>query len=341
MSEPIPAKSSSPSSIIVRIVANHTHAIEALATASINSLNHAMLLSSYENMSSLAYTLHSSKNLSDHFATLATKNEDLMLERDATIADCNTLTIQVTQLEAQLAQMLTLTNITPNSSPTGCKGQTNLEKFTGKDHNKLRSFVPLLHLCLIDRPREFLNEQSKLQYAFSRLEGATLEQLIHLMKDDCMNLGNLEAFVTLLEEAYGDPDHVNTTEWVLAKLHQGNRDFVIYYAEFQCLNVDLNWNNAAKHAALHHGLCEELKDILSLQDLPKDWPCYVMLVERQDMQYCVCKAETHCPSGQTKPTMMPAIHNTFSNPARNMLHPTSSSSSYFSPAPIDLSARRC
>jgi hypothetical protein len=38
------------------------------------------------------------------------------------------------------------------------------------------------------------------------------------MKDDCMNLGNLEAFVTSLEEAYGDPDHVNTTEWALTKL---------------------------------------------------------------------------------------------------------------------------
>jgi hypothetical protein len=37
-----------------------------------------------------------------------------------------------------------------------------------------------------------------------------------------MNLGNFEAFVTLLEEAYRDPDPVNTTERALAKLHQGN-----------------------------------------------------------------------------------------------------------------------
>jgi hypothetical protein len=42
------------------------------------------------------------------------------------------------------------------------------------------------------------------------------------MKDDHVNLGNFEAFVASLEEAYGDPDHVNTAKQVLTKLHQGN-----------------------------------------------------------------------------------------------------------------------
>jgi hypothetical protein len=82
--------------------------------------------------------------------------------------------------------------------------------------------VALLRLYLIDRPGEFPNEQLKLRYAFSRLEGAALEQLIHLVKDDCVNIGNFEAFVTSLEEAYGDPDHMNTTERALGKLRQGN-----------------------------------------------------------------------------------------------------------------------
>jgi hypothetical protein len=83
------------------------------------------------------------------------------------------------------------------------------------------------------------------------------------MKDDRMNLETFEAFVTSLEEAYRDPDHVNTTEWALAKLCLGNRDLVLYYAEFQRLIADLNWTNAAKCIALHHGLSDELKDILS------------------------------------------------------------------------------
>jgi hypothetical protein len=237
-------------------------------------------------------------------------------------------------------QTLTLANIATNPSPASRKGHTDPEKFTGEDRCKPRSFVALLHLHLIDRPREFPNEQLKLRYAFSRLEGAALEQLIHLVKDDRVNLGNFKAFVTSLEEAYGDPEPLNTAKWALAKLRQGNRDFVAYYAEFQCLIADLNWNDMAKHAALHRGLCEELKDILSTQDLPEDWSRYVALMKRWDMQYRARKAETHCSSGQTKPTMMPTTRNTSPNPAQNAPHPTSSGSGHFSPAPMDLSAAR-
>jgi hypothetical protein len=109
MSEPTSAESFSPSSVIVRIIADHARAIEALAAASVDSLDHAMLLSSYENAISLTCMLYSSKNLTDQFSALTTENEDLMLERDAAIADRNTLTAQVTQLEAQLVQTLAMT----------------------------------------------------------------------------------------------------------------------------------------------------------------------------------------------------------------------------------------
>jgi hypothetical protein len=214
MSEPTPAttESSSPSSVIVRIVADHVRAIEALTAASAKSLDHAMLRTSYENAINLARGLHSSENLTDRVAALAAENEDLPLERGAAVAEHNALTARVTQLEAQLTQMLSLVTAATNSSPAGCKAQTDPEKYTGEDRGKLRSFVALLHLRLIDRPGEFPNEQLKLRYVFSRLDRAALEQLIHLVKDYHVNLENVEAFVTSLEEAYGDPNRINTTE---------------------------------------------------------------------------------------------------------------------------------
>jgi hypothetical protein len=116
-----------------------------------------------------------------------------------------------------------------------------------------------------------------------------------------------------------------------------------------CLSLDrhnpswcltLNWNDAAKRAALHRGLCEELKDILSTQDLPEDWSRYVALVKRRDMQYRARKAEAHRSSGQTKPAMMPTARNTSPNPTQNAPHPTSSGSGHFGSAPKDLSAAR-
>jgi hypothetical protein len=59
-----------------------------------------------------------------------------------------------------------------------------------------------------------------------------------------------------------DSIHIPHLPITLAKLHQGNRDFIMYYVEFQCLIMDLDWNAMVKHTALHHGLSEELKDIL-------------------------------------------------------------------------------
>jgi hypothetical protein len=94
--------------------------------------------------------------------------------------------------------------------------------FTREDNGKLRSFVALLRLCLIDCPRVFPNQQSKLRYMFSRLEGPVLEYMIHLVKDDYINLEYFEASVMSIEEGYGDPDHINTAERALAKLCQGN-----------------------------------------------------------------------------------------------------------------------
>jgi hypothetical protein len=65
MSEPAPTEPSPPASVVVRIIADYARAVEALAAASADSLNHTTLLSSYENAISLVRTLHSSENLTD------------------------------------------------------------------------------------------------------------------------------------------------------------------------------------------------------------------------------------------------------------------------------------
>lgn len=169
MSEPEPTTivSSPPPSMIVRIISDEIHAVEALAATCVDCLNHAMLHSSYSNAINLACTLHSSDNLTDWFTVLVTENQDLKLKCDATIADHNALTIQVMQLKAQLTPTLALATAATNSSPTSHKGQTDPERFTGEDCGKLRSLLALLHSQIIDWPSEFLNEQSKLLYTFS------------------------------------------------------------------------------------------------------------------------------------------------------------------------------
>jgi hypothetical protein len=202
---------------IVKIMATRARGLEALAAASADNLDPDTLHTRYNNAIQLAHALNTSENLTERFATLTNK-------RDAATADLNTATTQLTQLRTQLTQTLALataaaTNTNNGGSQTGGrKGQTDPEKFTGEDRHKLRSFIALLRLRLIDRPGEFPDEQSKLHYAFSRLEGAALEQLIHLVDNDHVDLDKFDAFVTSLEEAYGDPDRANTAERALSKL---------------------------------------------------------------------------------------------------------------------------
>jgi hypothetical protein len=93
---------------MIKIVTEYARAMEALMTATADSLDHAMLHTSYENGINLAHILHSSENLTDWFGALVTETEDLMLDDDAAVADRNTLTTRVIQLEAQLMQTLAL-----------------------------------------------------------------------------------------------------------------------------------------------------------------------------------------------------------------------------------------
>jgi hypothetical protein len=91
------------SPLIVRILTDHAHAIEALAATSADSFDPATLCVSYEGAVNITHAFNTSKNLTDQFTALAAKIEDLSLDRDATLADCNILSTHVTQLESQLS----------------------------------------------------------------------------------------------------------------------------------------------------------------------------------------------------------------------------------------------
>jgi hypothetical protein len=229
MSEPAPIPDSP---LIMQILVDHARTIKALAATSADSLDPATLRVSYEGAVNLACVLNTSENLTDQLTALATEIKDLSLDRDAAVVACNMLSTRVTQLESQLSQTFALANLASSSIPTPCKMQPDPKPFTGEECNKLRSFITMLYLHLIDRPGEFPDEQSKLCYAFSRLDRPTLEQMLHLVENDHVNLETFGDFMTTLEESYRDPDYINTAEWAITKLCQGNPDFFTYYAKF-------------------------------------------------------------------------------------------------------------
>jgi hypothetical protein len=95
-------------------------------------------------------------------------------------------------------------------------------------------------------PGSFPDEQSKMRYAFNHLRGVALGQILpHVREDGTIRLENSPAFIQLLEAAFGDPDRVATAERKMREIKQKNREFSHYYAEFQVIPADLDWNPPA------------------------------------------------------------------------------------------------
>jgi hypothetical protein len=84
-------KVSSQPFVIVKIITSHTSTRDSLANPSSDSLDPAMIHSSYVNAINLTRILHSSESLTDQFVALVTGTEDLGLKHDATVTNHNKL----------------------------------------------------------------------------------------------------------------------------------------------------------------------------------------------------------------------------------------------------------
>jgi chorismate-pyruvate lyase len=134
MSEPTTTPTESP--VIMWIITDHTQAIEALASSPADSLDAITLRANYEGVVNLARTLNTSENLTNRFTALTAENDDLSLERDAAVTNRNALTARISQLKAQLTQMLTLANAAA-SLPVSRRSQPDPKPFTGENRTLL------------------------------------------------------------------------------------------------------------------------------------------------------------------------------------------------------------
>ena len=132
-----------------------------------------------------------------------------------------------------------------------------LEKFDGT-RSKLRALLTQLRLKVATYP----NEQAKLRLAVNCLTGDAMDQVQSYVENDKVNLANLAVLITILDTTFGNPNRVAKAESKLSTLQQGTREFALYYAEFQCYIVDVQWDEVAKLAALRKGLSYRLKNDL-------------------------------------------------------------------------------
>jgi len=68
----------------------------------------------------------------------------------------------------------------------------------------------------------------------------------------------------------------------MREIKQKNREFSQYYAEFQVVAADLDWNPSAHRNALMVGLAEEMKDSFTYSDMPEELPAFVVVYQKRD-----------------------------------------------------------
>jgi hypothetical protein len=147
---------------------------------------------------------------------------------------------------------------------------------------------------------------------------------------------DLPAFIQLLEAAFGDRDRVATTQRKMREIKQNQCEFSRYYAEFQVVATDLDWNPSALRNALRMGLSEEIKDSFTYSDMPEELPAFVTVCQKQDNQIRQRPAEKAAQNkgnriGFASPRSPPA-------PKVPEAAPAGSVAGYTGPAPIVLSA---
>jgi len=155
-------------------------------------------------------------------------DEDLRQELADMTQDAQQSGEEVRSLRTQLANALMLAAIAAPAAPQAPedRGQKfpDSPDFSGSDRTQLRGWIAQLRMVIRHKPASFPDEQSKMRYAFNRLMGVALGQILpHVGEDGTIGLEDLPAFIQLLEAAFGDPDRVATAERKMREIKQKNR----------------------------------------------------------------------------------------------------------------------
>jgi len=268
-------------------------------------------------------------------------NEDLQQELDDMTRDARQSGEEVRGLRTQLANALMLAARAAPAAPQAPedRGQKfpDSPDFSGSDRTQLRGWIAQLRMVIRHKPASFPEEQSKMRYAFNRLRGIALGQILpHVREDGTIGLEDLPAFIQLLEVAFGDPDRIATAERKMREIKQKNREFSQYYAEFQVIAADLDWNPSALRNTLRIGLSEEMKDSFTYSDMPEELPAFVTVCQKRDNQIRQRRAEKAaqnkgCGIGFASSRPPPA-------PRAREIAPAGTVAGYTGPAPMDPSA---
>ena len=143
------------------------------------------------------------------------------------------------------------------------------DRFEG-DRKDLRRFISQIHEKMNVNRDRFPTPQSRMTYVNNRLKGAPYAQILPHIKRGICQLNDYEDILDTLERAFGDPNRVNNARKELFRLQQNNREFSVFFAEFQRLALEGEMSEESLPTLLEQSINQELKGML-VHNQPPAW----------------------------------------------------------------------
>ena len=167
-------------------------------------------------------------------------NEDLQQELDDMTRDARQSGEEVRGLSTQLANGLMLAAGAAPAAPQASedRGQKcpDSPDFSGSNRTQLGGWIAQLRMVIRHKPASFPDEHSKMRYAFNRLRGVALGQILpHVREDGTTGLEDRPAFLQLLEAAFVEADQIATAERKMRQIKQKTMSFLSIMLSFKSL----------------------------------------------------------------------------------------------------------
>ena len=141
------------------------------------------------------------------------------------------------------------------------------DRFEG-DRKDLRRFISQIHEKMNVNHDRYPTPQSRMTYVTNRLRGAPYAQVLPYIKRGICQLEDYEEILQILDRAFGDPNRVNNARNELFRLRQANKEFGMFFAEFQRLALEGEMSEDVLPTLLEQAINRELRGMLMHNEPP-------------------------------------------------------------------------
>jgi hypothetical protein len=148
----------------------------------------------------------------------------------------------------------------------GQTGRTKVEDpelFYG-ERTKLRAFLVQCELKFNCESSKFVTHAEKVNYASARCRGAAWKWIEPSIVDGTSKYDTWAGFKTAIQRAFGEIDAKEVTKVKFNKIEQGNQSAAVYWADFQNIIADLDYNDSAYIDRFDAGLPERTQTQMAM-----------------------------------------------------------------------------